>query len=295
MSEYAAGFRDRRSGDNAPHLSLILPAYNAADYIEENVCEVVRTLESIGRPFEVLLVCDGDGDGTADRARLVTDARVRVLSYAENRGKGYAVCFGVSHAHGRLIGWLDADLDIAPQVIVDSVRRFDERHIDAVVGSKRHPESEVSYPLIRRGLSRCFQLMIRVLFRINVSDTQVGAKVFRGEMLSIVAPLLLIKQYAFDLEVLAVAAEFGFDRIEEVPVHLDYRFSGTGINTQAVRRMFIDTLAIAYRIYIRHWYVRQFAQLQRRRMDAAASSSDAPVPGDTTMHEVLTALTGADE
>ena len=63
-------------------------------------------------------------------------------------------------------------------------------------------------------------------------DTQVGAKVFRREMLDTVAPLLLIKRYAFDLEVLAVGAEFGFDRIEEVPVSIDYRFTGSGINRQ---------------------------------------------------------------
>lgn len=276
--------------NEAPHLSLILPAYNAAEYIEASIAEVLVTLESISRPFEVLVVCDGEVDATAERARRVTDPRVRVLSYPENHGKGYAICFGVSQAVGRLIGWLDADLDIDPEVIVAAVRRFEVSNIDAVVGSKRHPQSEVSYPLLRRGLSLGFQVLVRILFRITVRDTQVGAKVFRAEMLRIVAPLLLIKRYAFDLEVLAVGAEFGFERIEEVPIRLAYRFSGTGINTDAVRRMFIDTLAVAYRIRLRHWYVRQFAQLQRRRMDAATSRAEAPVPEVGTMYEVLSAL-----
>ena len=121
-----------------------------------------------------------------------------------------------------------------------------------MVGSKRHPESRVRYPLLRRVYSSGFQLLVRLLFRVNVRDTQVGAKLFRREMLDTVAPLLLIKRYAFDLEVLAVGAEFGFDRIEEVPVALDYRFSGTSINWHAVRRMLLDTLAIAYRIHLRH-------------------------------------------
>ena len=88
-------------------------------------------------------------------------------------------------------------------------------------------------------------------------------------MLDTVAPLLLIKRYAFDLEVLAVGAEFGFDRVREIPIRLDYRFTGTGINWQAVNRMFVDTLAIAYRIHLRHWYVRRYASLQRQRMDAS--------------------------
>jgi dolichol-phosphate mannosyltransferase len=95
----------------------------------------------------------------------------------------------------------------------------------------------------------------------------VGAKLFRRELLDTVRPLLLVKRWAFDLEVLAVGAEFGFDRIEQAPIELEYRFSGTSIDWRAVFRMFQDTLAIAYRIHLRHRYVRRFAALQRQRMD----------------------------
>ena len=259
----------------APHLSLIMPAYNASTYIADTINTVLETLDAMGRTFELLVVIDGSPDDTAAQARAIVDSRLRVLSYAENRGKGYAICVGVSQAGGRLIGWLDADLDIHPRVIVEAVACFDANDIDAVIGSKRHPHSVVSYPLVRRVLSSGFQLMVRILFRINVRDTQVGAKLFRSEMLSIVAPLLLIKRYAFDLEVLAVGAEFGFDRIEEVPIQLDYRFTGTGINSQSVQRMFVDVLAIAYRIHLRHWYVRQFAAHERRRIRPASAEEDA--------------------
>ena len=259
-----------------PLLTLIIPAYNAASYIERSLREIVSALERLERPFEVLVVSDGSTDGTASRVEQIDDPRVRLLRYRANRGKGYAICFGVAHARGRLVGWLDADLDISPTVIVEAVRRFDERQIDAVIGSKRHPESKVHYPFVRRVLSWGFQLLVRLLFRISVRDTQVGAKVFRGEMLATVVPLLLIKQYAFDLEVLAVGAEFGFDRIEEAPIELDYRFTGTGITREAVRRMFFDSLAIAYRIHVRHWYVRQYAASERRRTDARAAADFAP-------------------
>jgi hypothetical protein len=156
-------------------------------------------------------------------------------------------------------------------VIVEAARRFEVEAVDAVVGSKRHPESRVRYPLIRRVYSAGYQLLVALLFRVNTPDTQVGAKVFRRELLETVTPLLLVKRWAFDLEVLAVGAEFGFDRIEQAPIELQYRFSGTSIDWRAVFRMFQDTLAIAYRIHLRHWYVRRFAALQRERMDEAAS------------------------
>ncbi|MBV9605275.1 MAG: hypothetical protein JO027_09215, partial [Solirubrobacterales bacterium] len=185
----------------------------------------------------------------------------------------------------------DADLDISPAVIVDAVRRLEEHSVDAVIGSKRHPDSQVHYPVKRRIMSSGFQMLVRLLFRISVRDTQVGAKVFRGEMLRTVVPLLLIKQYAFDLEVLAVGAEFGFDRIEEAPIALQYRFTGTGITKDTVQRMFLDTLAIAYRIHLRHWYVRQFAALQRARTDMAADpAAQLPVPPSATWSEIVSEL-----
>ena len=254
----------------APHVSLVAPVRDGASFIQESIRTIVQSLEQLDRPFEVIVVCDGSTDGTAARARAVKDPRVRVLRYQQPAGKGVAITCGLAHARGRLVGWLDSDLDIHPDVIVEAVRRFDrEGAVDAVVGSKRHPGSAVAYPLVRRVYSWGFQLLVRALFRVNVRDTQVGAKMFRREMLDTVVPLLLIKRYAYDLELLAVGAEFGFDRVAEIPIRLDYRFSGTGITNSAVRWMLVDTLAIAYRIHIRHWYVRRYAAVQRERMAAA--------------------------
>jgi glycosyltransferase involved in cell wall biosynthesis len=256
-----------------PHLSLVLPVFNGARHVEANVREVLTALERLERSFEVIVVCDGPTDGSAIAARRVADPRVRVLDYELNAGKGSAIVHGLAVARGRLQGWLDSDLDISPAVIVEAARRFESVEVDAVVGSKRHPDSRVSYPWIRRVYSAGYQALVALLFRVNTPDTQVGAKLFRRELLDTVRPLLLVKRWAFDLEVLAVGAEFGFDRIEQVPIELRYRFSGTSIDWRAVFRMFQDTLAIAYRIHLRHWYVRRFAALQRQRTDERAAAS----------------------
>jgi glycosyltransferase involved in cell wall biosynthesis len=264
-------------------LSLVTPVHNGEAFIERNLRQILRTLEQLGRPFEVIVVCDGATDSSAELARGLGDDRVVVLDYDEHQGKGHAITRGFEAAQGRLVGWLDSDLDVNAQVIVDAALMFDRAPIDAVVGSKRHPESRVNYPLLRRVYSWGFQVLVRLLFRINVRDTQVGAKLFRRELIDTVEPLLLVKRYAFDLEVLAVGAEFGFDRIEEVPIELTYRFSGTGIGSAAVRNMLVDTLAIAYRIHIRHWYVRRFAAHQRERTDELARpGSQRPLVSDRT-------------
>lgn len=263
---------------SAPFVSVILPVFRGEAFIVDSVTAVIDAMEDLRRPFEVIAVFDGAVDHGAERLRALDDPRISVVEYEVNQGKGFAICAGIAQARGRLVGWLDADLDIHPEVMVAAAARLMEEDLDAVVGSKRHPGSVVDYPRSRRVLSHGFQLLVRLALRVDVRDTQVGAKLFRREMLETVVPLLLIKRYAFDLEVLAVGAQFGFDRVEEVPVRLDYRFSGTGINADAVQRMFVDTLAITYRIRVRHWYVRQFSALHRRRLDVPLGGDVADLP-----------------
>ncbi|HEX8102837.1 MAG TPA: glycosyltransferase [Solirubrobacteraceae bacterium] len=254
----------------APRLSLVVPVKDGAAFIQDSIETIVGALEGYGQPFELIVVCDGSRDTTVEIANAALHPAVRVFHYPQNQGKGFAISLGLAQARGDLIGWLDADLDIHPEAIVNAARRFDAEAVDAVIGSKRHPDSEVDYPFVRRVYSRGFQALVRLLFRLKVRDTQVGAKVLRREVVDVIGPLLLIKRYAFDVEVLAVGAAFGFDRVVEVPVRLDYRFTGTGIDWTTVFRMLWDTIAVAYRIHLRHWYVRQFAAVQRQRTDARA-------------------------
>ncbi len=265
-----------------PLVSLVTPVKDGEAFIAESVETILAELEHLEHDFELIVVSDGSTDATVARASAITDPRLIVIDYARNEGKGYAICAGLARATGRYVGWLDADLDIAPEVIIRAVARLSDGDVDAVIGSKRHPESAVEYPLQRRVLSTGFQLTTRALFRVDARDTQVGAKLFRHEMLDVVLPLLLVKRYAFDLEVLAVGAEFGFDRVAEVPIRLEYRFTGSGITSRAVWRMFQDVLAIGYRIHVRHWYVRQYAALQRRRADIEQNASQ-PIPDAGTL------------
>jgi glycosyltransferase involved in cell wall biosynthesis len=253
--------------DTEIRLSVILPVHRGAEWIGENLRAVADALSVRDRGFELIVICDGDDDFASVEAGLVAaeDPRVRVFHYPQNQGKGFAVSFGVAQARGELIGWLDADLDVDPEVILRAESRFDEAPIDAAIGSKRHAESSVDYPATRRLYSAVYQLLVRSLFRLNVRDTQVGAKLFHREMLTTIIPLLLCKQHAFDLEVLAVGAEFGFDRVEEVPIRLAYRFTGTSMNWRAVRNIVLDTLAIGYRLHVRHWYAKRFADRARQQ------------------------------
>lgn len=242
-----------------PLLSVVVPVFNQAAAIVENV-EVIRqrVRGDLGDDFEIVVVSDGSIDETEDQ--LVASAPAgayRVFHYDRNLGKGYAVKLGALEARGEWIGFVDADLDLDPGSLGAYVRRAQTERLDFVIGSKRHPASQVVYPRSRVAASWLFQQLVRVLFRLNVSDTQVGLKVFRRDVAEQVLPLLLVKRFAFDLELLAVGRAFGFDRIAEMPVRLDYRFTGSGVRSRAVLRALVDTAAIFYRLRILRYYQRR--------------------------------------
>src|SRR5438105_14189421 len=122
-----------------------------------------------------------------------------------------------------------------------------------VRASRRHGGSPVVYPALRRLYSVTYQALLRVLFHLEVRDTQVGLKLFRRDVLAAVLPRIVVKRYAFDLELLVVARHLGFSHIVEAPVRIGQRFSST-INRQAIMSILWETAAIFYRKNVLHFY-----------------------------------------
>jgi glycosyltransferase involved in cell wall biosynthesis len=243
---------DRLVESAPPRLSVVVPAYKDGPRIIESVQRLTAALDETGLAWEVILVVDGDA-ATYRAAQPLRSDRVTVLGYGLNRGKGFALRVGMSHARGEVVTFIDSDMEIDPQQIGDMEQLLRMYHADVVVGSKRHPLSEVRYPLLRRFQSLCYQLLIRLLFRLRVRDTQTGLKVMRREVAMRVLDVALVKRFAFDLELLALARRFGFGRICEAPVRIDHSFGST-TNVRAVFWVLWDTAAIFYRLYLRHWY-----------------------------------------
>lgn len=240
-----------------PELSVIVPAYHDRERIRPNLERLGRALETTGLGWEVIVIVDGDAL-TYRHASMVSDERIQVHGYQANRGKGFAIRYGMTLARGQLITILDSDMDVAPEEIGRMVVLLRLYEADMVVGSKRHPLSRVHYPWFRRVQSACYQFVVRLLFRVKVRDTQTGLKLMRREVARRVLRVALVKRFAFDLELLALARRFGFGRIIEAPVTIDYQFAST-TNLRAVFRVLWDTAAIFYRLRIRRWYDRHDA------------------------------------
>jgi glycosyltransferase involved in cell wall biosynthesis len=224
-------------------------------------------LDKLNVSYEVVLVSDGNTDGTVREALRVQSPAVRVFHYPMNVGKGFALSCGVDQSTGALVTFIDADMELDPANIRGFLDVMRTSECDAVIGSKRHPKSKVAYPRLRRFQSAIYQFLIRVLFGLNVRDTQTGLKLFRRQVLVEALPLLAIKRFAFDLELLVVARQLGYSKIEEAPISLEYQFEST-VNLGSAWSVLWDTAAIFYRLKFLHYYKRRRLQVIESKVES---------------------------
>jgi|SRR5580700_921154 dolichol-phosphate mannosyltransferase len=259
-------------------LSILMPAYNEAHSIAENVCETVETMRALGIDFEIVVIDDGSMDGTHTAASTALRAfpdLVRVVRCSRNEGKGNALICGASYSKGAYVAFLDADMDLHPEQLERFLAIMESRHADVVIGSKFHPDSKLEYPPLRRVYSLFYYMMVRALFGLPVRDTQTGIKLFKREVLDRVLPRILVKRFAFDLELLANVHHFGY-RIAEAPVTLNFKRVCSRLRLAAVWNVFLDTLAIFYRMRILHYYDRP--ERLAVKLDRPAGSHEIVVP-----------------
>lgn len=236
-------------------LSVIVPAYNCKT-IFRDLSTLKKYLDDLSRPYEIICVVDGrksKTDHTLELAKKIKDKDVQIYFYSENKGKGYAIRFGMARARGGIIAFIDAGSDLNAKGIGLALEHMKWYDADIIIGSKRHRASKVNYPFRRKILSFIVQKATRLFFGLNVSDTQTGLKVFKREVLVKVLPRLLVKRWAFDLEILAVANHLGFEKIYESPVEISYNFS-SNVGLKAIENFTVDYLAIIYRIHFLHYY-----------------------------------------
>ncbi|OGE41637.1 hypothetical protein A3B45_03540 [Candidatus Daviesbacteria bacterium RIFCSPLOWO2_01_FULL_39_12] len=242
-------------------VSVIVPVYKQEKTIVKDLKKIKDVLDKLKYPTELICVIDGKVDKSFTKANKFARkfSNVKVTGFEKNRGKGMAVRFGISKSRGNVVGFIDSGMDLNPNGLSMLLDHFEWYNADIIVGSKRHPVSKVFYPWQRRLLSLGYQILVRILFGLRVRDTQVGMKFFKRKVVKKVLPRLLVKAYAFDVEILAVANYLGYKRIYEAPVELKLRFGGSSTVTsqkflRTVFWMLWDTLAVFYRLKILRYY-----------------------------------------
>jgi glycosyltransferase involved in cell wall biosynthesis len=238
--------------NDKPELSLVMPAYNE----EKNIRLVIERADDVakqmGLRYELIVVDDGSVDNTKIEVEgcAKLNGHVKIASYSNNIGKGFALRTGFSHAIGDLVIFMDSDADINPNQLAYYIGAL--KDADVVVASKWHPQSALDTPLVRRILSRGFNTLVKLLVGLRLSDTQTGLKAVRKEAFVGIFPRLIVKRYAFDVELLALANLLNL-KVVELPINIRLR----GIFSFGdVWRMFLDLLGITYRLRVIRWYQR---------------------------------------
>jgi len=251
-------------GGDELDLTVVVPYYNPGPNLAGHIAEVTALLRDRGIGFEVIAVSDGSTDGN-DAGLEELGPEIKVVHLPVNQGKGHALRVGLGLGRGRYLGFIDGDGDIPAPVLGKFVSCIQNDRPDFAIGSKRHPESLVVYPPLRRFYSWGYQLLTRVLFGLDVTDTQSGIKLVRREIVTELLPILEEDGFTFDLELLAVARRLGYTRVVELPVEIRDRFSST-LSPRAAWDMLVDTVRLTWRLRI----ARRYDRARGSRHDRAA-------------------------
>jgi dolichyl-phosphate beta-glucosyltransferase len=228
------------NGGASPLVSLVFPAYNPGPLVDNTWQQVQAFRRWAPGNWEFLFVCDGCTDGTPDKLRDLTRCAgdcVRVLSYAPNRGKGYAVRLGLQAARGQWRLFTDVDLAYS---FADIARLADalQNGAEVAIASRVHVDSRILLPprllgyQYRRQLqSLVFSKLVRWILPIQVGDTQAGLKGMSTRAAELLLPRLATCGFEFDCELLTACVRLGL-QVAEVPVTVRYDncASTTGVN-----------------------------------------------------------------
>lgn len=234
---------------SVPELSLVVPIFDEAAVLRESLSRLLRSLEDLGLPFEVVLSDDGSTDGSREIviAMAHEDRRIRAVTSRVNEGKGAALQRGVNATVGRWIATCDADLSTELGALPAALREL-ERGAAVVVGDRRHPDSRIArrQPWLRERLGALFGTLARRAIGSSLRDFTCGFKAYRRDAANEIFDAVETPRWAFDVEVIAIAASLGM-RIQAVPVTWRHRrdtrvqLPGDGV------RAFLDVLRIGWR------------------------------------------------
>jgi len=195
--------------------SIIIPAYNE----EKRIGLLLSQLP--GSRGHYLVICDGS-DSTPTIVREFAAAHpeldLRCLTYTRRLGKGGAVMEGFINTTTPSVGFMDADASTAVTQMVSLFNALDSG-AECVIGSRWLPESIVPdrQGIARRLESRGFNILIRVLFGLLLTDTQCGAKVFKKSAIDAVIGEMVSSGFEFDVELLWRLSTKGYV-IKEYPI-----------------------------------------------------------------------------
>lgn len=235
-------------GAPMPHIAIIIPAYNEEKRIGRMLATYLDYFEKIPLyakekvSADFIVVLNGCKDNTARVVREIAaySTNVRCIEL-QQAGKGLAVRAGfraalVLEREADLVGFVDADMATQPQYFYDLVRKIDK--YDGIIASRYMPGARVhpARPLIKRWGSRLmYDSWVKLLFGMHYHDVQCGAKLFSRKVIEMSIPFLHVQHWSFDVELLYICKQLGFEIKEHPTIWYDQTDSKLNIIRDGLR------------------------------------------------------------
>ena len=197
-------------------LSIVIPCYNEANKIKNNILKVRDYLKYIKiYDYEIILVNDGSKDNIVDVATEISrefknSSNFKFINYEKNRGKGHAVRTGIQASCGDYVLFMDADLSVD----ISSIEKYWDVKDDADIwiASRRHKDSNmvVSQGIIRKIVSKSCNILTKMITGLKFEDTQCGFKCFKGDVARKIVTKQTLERWSFDVELLTIAQLNGY-------------------------------------------------------------------------------------
>ncbi len=232
-------------------LSLVIPTYKKEREVLEQLERVYSFLSRKNPDFELIFVIDGYVDNSKDiLEKYIKENRLKkvsVIGYKRNKGKGYAVRYGMKRAKGDVVGFIDADTDIQIRTLGYALKSIKNNSVMAVIPSKFHKNSNVEMSFGRTILSFGLIFTNKLLLSLpkNVSDVGCGIKLFRKELIKRILPSLKVNRFAIDSEILNEIGKVGYE-VDIIPFFMNKnRSKSTSANIGQTVRMIKDIFMIS--------------------------------------------------
>lgn len=239
-------------------LSLIIPIYNAGNFINDSLKAISQWINNIDYSVEVILVDDGSSDNSKVEIENYIknfDQSFKLISYEQNKGKGYAIKQGMIMAKGEFRIFTDADIPYGFEIMDKILHYLDFKEFDVCIGNRKsvHSKYFTKITFFRKISSKIFTAFASRFVVTGINDTQCGLKGFRSSIADHLFPKLTINGFGFDIEILYLSYKNEFD-IKRIPVS----FEGNDISTINLAKdslsMLIDIMVLPFRYHFTKKY-----------------------------------------
>jgi glycosyltransferase involved in cell wall biosynthesis len=197
-------------------LSVVIPAYNEGKTIGDLIEKTNHIMDTLGMPYEILVVDDGSKDRTKE---IASRYKATVVSNGKNQGKGYTLRKGFQHAQGDIIVTIDADGAHNPKEIPDLINPL-FNGADIVTGSRLLGKGKNHTSKLNLVGNYLINTIIMVLTKRKITDSQTGFRAFKKEYLKKI--LLESNGYEIETEITVKGLKNGFI-LKEIPISCNRR------------------------------------------------------------------------